>query len=196
MQFLGACTRGQPWLIVFEYLAGGALSAILEKRAAPLAHAVAGRWALDAVQGLRYLHEHKPTPVVHRDLKVCGVGGPSVGAAVLVASVLSLSHLPPSPQPNNLLVDASGHLKISDFGLAKIVDIVKVMDEKYVMTGETGSYRYMAPEVFRHEKYSEKVDIYSLGCIVYYLFHGAPPFECVGGGGGGLLRGSDACSPF
>lgn len=148
VQFLGACTRSQPWLIIFDYLQGGALSTILEKRAGRLLPLhVAGRWALDTAQGLRYLHEHKPTGVVHRYLK-----------------------------PNNLLVDASSHVKISDFGLAKMVDIVKALDESYVMTGETGSYRYMAPEVFRHEKYNEKVDIYSLGCIMYYLFHGEPPF--------------------
>jgi len=53
------------------------------------------------------------------------------------------------------------------------------------MTGETGSYRYMAPEVFRHEPYSEKVDIYSLGCIMFYLFHGEAPFE--------WLQPLDAC---
>ena len=56
-----------------------------------------------------------------------------------------------------------------------MLDIVKKMDEKYVMTGETGSYRYMAPEVFRHEVYSEKVDIYSLACVMYFLFMGEPP---------------------
>jgi serine/threonine protein kinase len=56
-----------------------------------------------------------------------------------------------------------------------MLDIVKRMDEKYVMTGETGSYRYMAPEVFRHEAYSEKVDIYSLACVMFFLFMGEPP---------------------
>ena len=57
-----------------------------------------------------------------------------------------------------------------------MLDIVKRgMDERYVMTGETGSYRYMAPEVFRHEQYSEKVDIYSLACVMFFLFMGEPP---------------------
>ena len=49
---------------------------------------VAGRFALDCAQGLRYLHEHKPTEVVHRDLK-----------------------------PNNLLIDASGHCKVRNLAL-------------------------------------------------------------------------------
>lgn len=34
----------------------------------------------------------------------------------------------------------------------------------------TGSYRYMAPEVFRHEPYNSRVDVYSFSMIVYQLF--------------------------
>ena len=56
-----------------------------------------------------------------------------------------------------------------------MIDIVKSNNDKYVMTGETGSYRYMAPEVYRHEAYTEKVDIYTLGCIMFFLFMGSPP---------------------
>jgi serine/threonine protein kinase len=149
VQFLGAYTKGRPLLVLSEYLRGGSVAQALEKlRGQRLPLAVAGRWALDTAQGLRYLHEHKPRPVVHRDLK-----------------------------PQNLLIDGSGHVKISDFGLAKVVDQLKALDEHYVMTGETGSYRYMAPEVFRHEKYSEKVDIYALGVVVFQLTSptGEPP---------------------
>jgi len=40
------------------------------------------------------------------------------------------------------------------------------------MTGETGSYRYMSGEVFRHEEYTEKVDIFSLGLIMFECFEG------------------------
>jgi serine/threonine protein kinase len=126
VQFLGACTRVTPWLIVFEYLPGGTLQHAVDEGNFP-AH-VAYKWSLECAQGLRYLHEHKPRPVIHRDLK-----------------------------PSNLLIDASGAAKIGDFGLARMIDIVKTLNETYVMTGETGSYRYMAPEVFRHEPSPEKV---------------------------------------
>ena len=112
VQFLGACTRSQPWLIISEYMPGRALSTLLEqRRGRPLPHRIAGRFMLDCAQGLRYLHEHKPLEIVHRDLK-----------------------------PNNLLIDGSGHVKIADFGLAKVMDVIKAADT-YVMTGETGSYR-------------------------------------------------------
>lgn len=39
----------------------------------------------------------------------------------------------------------------------------------------------MAPEVFRHEKYNEKVDVYSFAMILYYLFSGRPPWPTLPG---------------
>uniref|UniRef100_A0A0A9GI92 Protein kinase domain-containing protein n=1 Tax=Arundo donax TaxID=35708 RepID=A0A0A9GI92_ARUDO len=45
------------------------------------------------------------------------------------------------------------------------------------MTGETGSYRYMAPEVFKHRKYDKKVDIFSFAMILYEMLEGDPPFS-------------------
>lgn len=49
------------------------------------------------------------------------------------------------------------------------------------MTGETGSYRFMAPEVFRHENYDETVDVYSYGMILYYLVTTQPPWPTLSG---------------
>jgi hypothetical protein len=154
VQFLGAYTKTQPWLILFEYLRGGSVSSVLVKRKGKgLPPRVAGRWALDMAQGLRYLHEHKPLPVVHRDLK-----------------------------PQNLLIDGSGHVKISDFGLSKVVDILKSGEgDQPVIVGkdDTNSFRYQAPELFRREKISEKVDIFSFGQVVAQLFSTdlAPPLS-------------------
>jgi serine/threonine protein kinase len=47
----------------------------------------------------------------------------------------------------------------------------------YLFAGETGSYRYMAPEVFLHEPYNTKVDVYSFAMICFQLFEGRMPFE-------------------
>lgn len=44
------------------------------------------------------------------------------------------------------------------------------------LTGETGSYRYMAGEVFRHEPYNFKVDVYSFAIILYELLDGDVPY--------------------
>lgn len=104
-------------------------------------------YAQQLAQGMNFLHTCKP-PIIHRDLK-----------------------------PANLLIDNSGVLKISDFGLAKVRPTANATDsEAYVMTGETGSYRFMAPEVFRNEDYNETVDVYSYSMILYYLLDGRPPW--------------------
>jgi serine/threonine protein kinase len=61
------------------------------------------------------------------------------------------------------LIFDSGSIKIADFGLSKSLPVNKHagydLDSKFKLTGETGSYRYMAPEVFRHEPYNNKVHI-------------------------------------
>jgi len=109
-------------------------------------------YAQQLAQGMNYLHTCDPI-VLHRDLK-----------------------------PANLLIDNAGTLKISDFGLAKVRS-KKVSSESthYTMTGETGSYRFMAPEVYRHETYNETVDVYSYGMILFYLLDGRPPWPLLNG---------------
>jgi serine/threonine protein kinase len=85
-------------------------------------------------------------------------------------------------KPANLLIDHAGTLKISDFGLSKVrPDPAKKETETFIMTGETGSYRFMAPEVFRHEDYNETVDIYSYAMILFYLMVGRPPWPTLAG---------------
>jgi len=96
---------------------------------------------------MAYLH-NEPNVVIHRDLK-----------------------------PRNILLvnTAANHLKVGDFGLSKIIKSQHANDV-YKMTGETGSYRYMAPEVFKHRKYDKKVDIFSFAMILYEMLEGDPPF--------------------
>lgn len=48
--------------------------------------------------------------------------------------------------------------------------------DAYEMTGKVGSYRYMAPEVFRQQPYNHKVDVYAFAMICYQLFMGLPQF--------------------
>lgn len=77
-------------------------------------------------------------------------------------------------KPRNILLVNNHHLKVGDFGLSKLIK-VKNLHEVYKLTGETGSYRYMAPEVFRHKAYDTKVDVYSFGMILYEMFEGSAP---------------------
>lgn len=74
-------------------------------------------------------------------------------------------------KPGNLLLTSSGRIKIADFGLSCFQP--KSMDN-YEMTGMTGSYRYMAPEVMLNKEYNSSVDIYSFGVIMYVLCENIP----------------------
>ena len=58
---------------------------------------------------------------------------------------------------------------LSDFGLSKTL--------ADCMTGETGSYRWMAPEVVRHEKYDEGCDVYSFSMLTYEMLTLRVPFQ-------------------
>ena len=63
-------------------------------------------------------------------------------------------------QAKETLIYETGVMKLADFGLSKTLPINKHasfdLESKFKLTGETGSYRYMAPEVFRHEPYNYK----------------------------------------
>ncbi|KAL2461563.1 Integrin-linked protein kinase family [Abeliophyllum distichum] len=74
--------------------------------------------------------------------------------------------------PRNILQDGAGRLKVADFGLSKIAQGKDALG--YKMTGGTGSYRYMAPEVYRRESYGKSVDVFSFALIVHEMFQGGP----------------------
>ena len=91
---------------------------------------------------MAYLHSRRP-PVLHRDLK-----------------------------PGNLLLDSNDSIKITDFGLATIR--VASTETKSPgpetpedLTGTTGSFRFMAPEVASSKPYGRPVDVYSFAMILY-----------------------------
>ncbi|XP_022725223.1 serine/threonine-protein kinase STY8-like [Durio zibethinus] len=147
VQFLGAVTEKKPLMLITEYLRGGDLHQYLKEKSA-LHPSTAINFALDIARGMAYLH-NEPNVIIHRDLK-----------------------------PRNvLLVNSSAdYLKVGDFGLSKLIKVQNSHDV-YKMTGETGSYRYMAPEVFKHRKYDKKVDVFSFAMILYEMLEGEPPFS-------------------
>jgi serine/threonine protein kinase len=73
----------------------------------------------------------------------------------------------------NLLLDAAReHIKVGDFGVARRMDTSA--DDS--MTSETGTYRWMAPEVIRHGKYDSSVDVYSFGIVLWEMLTGQMPY--------------------
>lgn len=81
-------------------------------------------------------------------------------------------------KPDNIGFTLSGLVKILDFGLAKVVENASPdSDDVYSMSGETGSLRYMAPEVADALPYNNKADVYSFGIILWELNANKKPFE-------------------
>ncbi len=75
-------------------------------------------------------------------------------------------------KPGNVLVDASGSVKVLDFGLS----VASSHSVSNMQPGMAGTLAYMAPELFREEEPSVASDLYAFGVIVYELFVGLPPF--------------------
>ncbi|KAJ9510595.1 hypothetical protein QJQ45_027481 [Haematococcus lacustris] len=172
-QFLGACTKQKPYIVLTELMACSLADAFQRTYFVPAPRRQV-EVALDFARGMAYLHSRRQ-PIVHRDLKP---------ANLMISGNLNAD-------TERLFLD-SGVVKVADFGLSKsLVPVEKhgqlSMTEEdattYKMTGETGSYRYMAPEVFRHEPYNLKVDVYSFAMIAFQVQ--AQPqllawiFECV-----------------
>jgi serine/threonine-protein kinase len=76
-------------------------------------------------------------------------------------------------KPANLLITKSGKVKLSDFGLALVAS-----DNKLTAAGKTmGTMHYMAPEQIRgNPPISQQSDLYSLGCVLFEMLTGKPPF--------------------
>lgn len=74
-------------------------------------------------------------------------------------------------KPQNVLIDWNGVAKLCDFGFARSMGA-----RTHVLTSFKGTPLYMAPEVINAKPYDYSADLWSLGCIIYELLVGAPPF--------------------
>ena len=128
VQFLGACTKQEPYILVTELMSGGSLAdATRPGMGFPARRAL--EVAADTARGLAYLHARKQGAIVHRDLKP---------GNLMISGTQYL--------PRARLVADIGTVKLADFGLSKSLPKADKhagydLDSKFKLTGETGSYR-------------------------------------------------------
>nr|CAH7763638.1 unnamed protein product [Callosobruchus chinensis] len=74
-------------------------------------------------------------------------------------------------KPQNILIDTKNRAKLCDFGFAR-----NMSTGTHVLTSIKGTPLYMAPELIDEQPYDYNADLWSLGCIIYELLMGTPPF--------------------
>ncbi|XP_065647778.1 serine/threonine-protein kinase 36 isoform X3 [Hydra vulgaris] len=74
-------------------------------------------------------------------------------------------------KPQNILLTKSGDVKLCDFGFARAMSF-----QTLVLTSIKGTPLYMSPELVEEKPYDHTSDLWSLGCILYELYVGSPPF--------------------
>lgn len=106
---------------------------------------------------LEYAYEH---PFSRRDIIKLGM---DMCSALELCQKYNIIHR--DIKPENIFVSDNGNFKLGDFGIARTIE------KSSADLTKTGTYTYMAPEVFRGEDYGFSVDIYSLGIVLYRLIN-------------------------
>jgi eukaryotic-like serine/threonine-protein kinase len=96
--------------------------------------------------------------------------GRQVCQALVAAHAVGLVHR--DITPGNLLVDPAGLVKVADFGIAKLAAATTMTGDGMVL----GTAAYLAPEQAQGRPVDGRSDLYGLGCVLYELLTGAPPF--------------------
>uniref|UniRef100_A0A1D1ZM56 non-specific serine/threonine protein kinase n=1 Tax=Anthurium amnicola TaxID=1678845 RepID=A0A1D1ZM56_9ARAE len=126
--------------LVYNYLSGGNLEAFIHNRSSKNARwPVIHKIALDVAQALAYLHYSCVPRIVHRDIK-----------------------------PSNILLDEKLNAYLSDFGLARLLEV----SETHATTDVAGTFGYVAPEYATTCRVSDKADVYSFGVVLLELMSG------------------------
>lgn len=147
-----------PFSIVMEYIPKGSLSHYL-KTHRYVSFATKLQFIIDICLGLTYLHQRQPSFIIHRDIK-----------------------------PSNFLLTQDFRIKIADFGICKLLHNENewAQVDQIQGTPNVGSLYYMAPEIIgtpprlndiKSYKYNTRVDIYSIGSVMYEILEGRKLFQ-------------------
>ncbi|KAK3160387.1 hypothetical protein QOZ80_1BG0058850 [Eleusine coracana subsp. coracana] len=144
VKLIGFCCHGDSRFLVYEHVPNRSLDIHLFQNSSntgafQLDWATRYKIAVGVARGLCYLHERCHERIIHCDVK-----------------------------PQNILLDASFHPKIADFGMAKFVG----REFSRVLTTMRGTKGYLAPEWISGTAVTPKVDVYSYGMVLLELVSG------------------------
>ncbi|XP_010517847.1 PREDICTED: probable receptor-like protein kinase At2g42960 [Camelina sativa] len=147
VRLLGYCIEGVHRMLVYEYVNSGNLEQWLHgamRQHGNLTWEARMKIITGTAQALAYLHEAIEPKVAHRDIKA-----------------------------SNILIDDEFNAKLSDFGLAKLLD----SGESHITTRVMGTFGYVAPEYANTGMLNEKSDIYSFGVLLLEAVTGRDPVD-------------------
>ncbi|XP_035539223.1 putative leucine-rich repeat receptor-like serine/threonine-protein kinase At2g19230 [Juglans regia] len=145
VSFTAYCNEGTNIGIIYEYMARGNLAEYLsDKRKDTLTWKARLQIAVDAAQGLEYLHHGCKPPIIHRDVKT-----------------------------TNILLNEKMQAKIADFGLSKCFQ-VENQSQSHLLTTVVGTLGYLDPEYYNCNRLTERSDVFSFGVVLLEIITGRP----------------------
>ncbi|KAK7300123.1 hypothetical protein RJT34_10958 [Clitoria ternatea] len=136
VKLFGCCVEGNQLIVIYEYMENNCLSRILFGKDSDIGTKLdwptRKKICLGIAKALAYLHEESRIKIIHRDIKA-----------------------------SNVLLDKDFNAKVSDFGLAKLIE----EDKTHVSTRVAGTIGYMAPEYAMRGYLTDKADVYSFGVV-------------------------------
>ncbi|XP_021895668.1 probable LRR receptor-like serine/threonine-protein kinase RPK1 [Carica papaya] len=151
---IGCYVGEAEMFLIYNYLSGGNLETFIHEKSGKNSEwSVSHKIAMDIAQALAYLHYTCVPRIVHRDIK-----------------------------PSNILLDEKLNAYLSDFGLARLLEV----SETHATTDVAGTFGYVAPEYATTCRVSDKADVYSFGVVLLELISGKksldPSFSEYGNG--------------
>ncbi|CAN8287460.1 unnamed protein product [Cochlearia groenlandica] len=140
----GYCNSPTSKLLLYDYLPGGSLDQALHERGEQLDWDSRVNIIIGAAKGLAYLHHDCSPRIIHRDIK-----------------------------SSNILLDGNLEARVSDFGLAKLLQD----EESHITTIVAGTFGYLAPEYMQSGRATEKTDVYSFGVLVLEILSSKLPTD-------------------